>query len=87
MTCTGTPAGLSRGIHEANDLVAGRSHLQLHQHRCRGIHEANDLVAGRRTGRTFRAPSRGIHEANDLVAVPPVEVLDADSQSRHPRSQ
>ena len=57
-----------RGIHEANDLVAGQL---LHPGTLglrRGIHEANDLVAARNVRHCRRLPGRGIHEANDLVA-------------------
>ena len=61
---------MSRGIHEANDLVAvGRCHPPADGCDGRGIHEANDLVAALYRGRPEQAQRRrGIHEANDLVA-------------------
>jgi len=79
----------SRGIHEANDLVAAVEPSFIVVFALgRGIHEANDLVAGPAgEDDPNKITRRGIHEANDLVADAQWAFYYDGAMSRHPRSQ
>ena len=80
----------SRGIHEANDLVAEKAILSLVPPALYVAASTKPMTLWRSFGVVvpFDLGSRGIHEANDLVADRRnLKTSSSDAMSRHPRSQ